>query len=75
MIFWIGVKTDLSWILDGFWRYLGLQNQWKINQKMNLKSDWILHWFFIDFLLNFEATWLQDNMADIAKTLKKHLFF
>ena len=27
IIFLIGVKTDLSWILDGFWRYLGLQNQ------------------------------------------------
>ena len=23
IIFLIGVKTDLSWILDGFWRYLG----------------------------------------------------
>ena len=56
-------------------KYLGLQNQWKINQKMNLKSDWILHWFLIDFLLIFEATWLQDNMADIAKTLKKQWFF
>ena len=75
IIFLIGVKTDLSWILDGFWRYLGFQNQWKIDKKMDLKSDWILHWFLIDFLLIFEATWLQDNMADIAKTLKNALVF
>jgi len=27
IIFLIGVKMDLSWILDGFWRYLGFQNQ------------------------------------------------
>ena len=63
----MGVKMDLSWILDGFWRYLGLQNQWKIDQKINLKSGRILLRFLIDFLLIFEATWLQDNMADIAK--------
>ena len=27
IMFLISVKMDLSWILDGFWRYLGLQNQ------------------------------------------------
>ena len=31
--------------------------------------------FWIDFLMIFEATWLQDNMADIAKTLKNCWFF
>ena len=27
IIFLIGVKMDLSWIVGGFWRYLGFKNQ------------------------------------------------